>query len=238
MFAAINATKNAIVYSDIIDPATGIRTTKPVNVNGPYNVFSSINTGFPLKKLKSRIDVGTSVNYFSNVSFLNNARNNIGNLSLTPNIAWNFNIDNKIDLQVSARIGYNQARYSLQKQLNTNYWQQLYGLEMTNYLPAGIVLTNNFTYTKTTGRAAGFNTSVPFWNATLAKGFMKNKRAEFKLSGFDLLNQNIGITRNANQNYVEDIRYNVLQRYFLLSFTYSLNKSGLNTGPRTVIRTF
>jgi hypothetical protein len=238
MFAAVNATKNAIVYSDQIDPSTGIRTSKPVNTDGPLSAFSSINTGFPIKKLKSRIDVGTSINYFKNVSFLNNNRNNIGNLSITPNLSWSFNIDNKIDLQATARVGYNQARYSLQKQLNTNYWQQQYGLEMTNYLPGGIVLNNNFNYIKTTGRAAGFNTSVPFWNASLAKGFLKNKRAEVKISGFDLLNENIGITRNANQNYIEDIRYNVLQRYFLLSFTYSLNKSGLNSGPRSVIRTF
>ncbi|HEX8331684.1 MAG TPA: outer membrane beta-barrel protein, partial [Segetibacter sp.] len=238
MFAAINATKNAIVSSDVIDPATGIRTTRPVNADGPFSAFSSINTGFPIKKLKSRIDLGTSINYFKNVSFLNNNQNNIGNLSFTPNITWSFGIDNKVDIQATARVGYNQARYSLQKQLNTNYWQQQYGIEMTNYLPGGIVLNNNFNYTKTTGRAPGYNTSVPFWNASVAKGFLKNKRAEVKLSGFDLLKENIGITRNANQNYIEDIRYNVLQRYFLLSFTYSINKSGLNTGPRTVIRSF
>ena len=236
MFVAVNATKNAIVYSDVIDPATGIRTTRPVNVDGPYSVFSSINTGFPLKRLKSRIDLGTSLNYFKNVSFLNNDRNNIGNLSLTPNLTWSFGIDNKIDIQATARVNYNQARYSLQKQLNTNYWQQQYGIEMTNYLPGGIVLNNNFNYTKTTGRAPGFNTSVPFWNASVAKGFLQNKRAEVKLSGFDLLQKNIGITRNANQNYIEDIRYNVLQRYFLFSLTYSLNKSGINTGPKTVVR--
>jgi hypothetical protein len=130
------------------------------------------------------------------------------------------------------------ARYSLQKQLNTNYWQQQYGIEMTNYLPWGLVVNNNFNYTKTTGRAPGFNTSIPFWNASIAKGFLKNKRAEVKLSGFDLLKENIGITRNANQNYIEDIRFNVLQRYFLVGFTYSLNKSGVSGGPRTVLRTF
>ena len=107
---------------------------------------------------------------------------------------------------------------------------------MTNYLPGGIVLNNNFNYTKTTGRAPGFNTSVPFWNASVAKGFLQKKRAEVKLSGFDLLKENIGITRNANQNYIEDIRYNVLQRYFLFSLTYSLNKIGINTGPKTVVR--
>ena len=111
-------------------------------------------------------------------------------------------------------------------------------MEMTNYMPWGLVLNNNFNYTINTGRADGYNTNVPFWNASMAKGFLKNKRAEFKLSVFDLLSKNIGISRNANQNYIEDVRYNVLQRYFLLSFTFSLNKAG-NTaqGARVVIRT-
>jgi hypothetical protein len=51
---------------------------------------------------------------------------------------------------------------------------------------------------------------------------------------FDLLNQNVGISRTTNQNYVEDSRITNLQRFFMLSFTYSLSKTGLtaaNTQP-------
>lgn len=93
-------------------------------------------------------------------------------------------------------------------------------------------------YTINSGRADGYNTSVAFWNASIAKSFLKNKRAEIKFSAFDLLNQNIGVSRNANQNYIEDTRYNVLQRYFLMSFTFRLNKAGSNaSGPRVMIRT-
>jgi len=237
-FAGLSATNNSIVNNDVIDVATGVRTTRPVNANGAYNVFTSINTGFPVRKLKSNVTVGSSVVFAKNIGFINSSRNNIRNLSINPNITWNFGIDNKIDLQASARVGYNQARYSLQPQQNTNYWQQQYGIELTNYLPLGLVIYNNFSYLKTSGRTSGYNTSVPIWNSSLARAFMKNKRAEIKVSAFDLLNKNLGIARNANQNYVEDIRYTALKRYFLIGFTYSLNKSGLNTGLRTVIRHF
>ena len=112
-------------------------------------------------------------------------------------------------------------------------------MDMTNYLPWGLVVNNNLSYTINTGRADGYNTKVTFWNTSVAKGFLKNKRAEVKFSAFDLLNQNQGVSRNANQNYIEDTRYNVLQQYFLLSFTFSLNKAGNTaTGPRIMIRTF
>jgi len=44
---------------------------------------------------------------------------------------------------------------------------------------------------------------------------------------FDLLNQNNSITRNTGSGYIEDLQTNVLQRYFLLNFTYNLrNWSG------------
>jgi hypothetical protein len=237
-FAALNITDNAIVNSEDILPGA-IRTTKPVNANGVVNAFSSINRGFQVKKLKSRFELSLGYNYFKNVSFLNQQRNEIENSSISPTVRWNFGIDNKIDLFASARLNISKAKYSLQPILNSNYLQQVYNLEMTNYLPWSLVLNNTFNYTKNSGRADGYNIGIPFWNASIAKSFLKNNRAEVKFSVSDILNQNLGVTRSANQNYIEDLQYNVLKRYSQLSFTYSLNKSGLNSGgPRAVIRTF
>lgn len=239
-FAFLNATKtdNAIVNADVIK-SNGSRTTMPVNANGNYIVFGQVNAGFPLKKLKSRVDMGIGTNLLHNISFVNGAENAIDNISVGPNLNYSFSLENKIDIMASGRLNFSKAKYSLQPQLNSNYLQQVYGLDMTNYLPGGLVLNNNFNYTINSGRADGYNTKVGFWNASIAKSFLKNKRAEVKLTAYDILNQNQGISRNANQNYIEDTRYNVLQRYFLLSFTFSLNKAG-NTaqGPRVVIRSF
>ncbi len=239
-FAFISATKtdNAIVNADVIQ-ANGSRVTMPVNANGMYMIFGNMNAGFPLKKLKSRVDVGIGSNIIHNIGFVNGAKNEIDNASIGPNLGYNFSLENKLDISVTGRLNISKAKYSLQPQLNSKYLQQVYSYGMTNYLPWGIVLNNDFTYTVNTGRADGYNTKVPFWNASLAKGFLKNKRAEIKLSVYDLLNENKGVSRNANQNYIEDTRYNVLQRYFLMSFTYSFNKAG-NTaqGPRVMIRTF
>jgi len=235
-FAALNVTDDAIVNSETISSGA-IRTVKPVNANGVVNAFSSINRGFQVKKLKSRFELSLGYNYSKNISFLNQQKNAIENSSISPAVRWNFGIDNKIDIFASARLNISKAKYSLQPMLNSNYLQQVYTLEMTNYLPYGFVLNNTFNYTKNSGRADGYNIGIPFWNASLAKSFMKNKRAEIKLSIADILNRNLGVNRTANQNYIEDLQYNVLRRYTSLAFTYSLNKSGLNTGARAVIRT-
>ncbi len=238
MFLSATATNNAIVNSDSTF-INGSRKTIPINANGNYLVFANVSAGFPVRKLKSRVDVGIGSNINHNISFINGARNEIDNLSISPNLSYSFTLENKVDIMATARLNISKAKYSLQPILNSNYLQQVYGLEMTNYLPWGVVVNNIFNYTVNTGRADGFNTKVPLWNASLAKSFLKNKRAEVKFSVFDLLNQNQGISRNANANYVEDSRYNVLQRYFQLGFTFSLNKAG-NTagGPKIVVRSF
>lgn len=238
-FAFISASKtdNAIVNSDVIQ-ANGSRVTMPVNANGMYTIFGSMNAGFPLKKIKSRVDIGLASNIIHNIGFVNGAKNEIDNASIGPNLSYSYSLENKVDITVTGRLNISKAQYSLQPSLNSNYLQQVYGFGMTNYLPWGIVFNNDFNYTVNTGRADGYNTKVPFWNASLAKGFLKNKRAEIKLSVYDLLNENQGASRNANQNYIEDTRYNVMQRYFLMSFTYSLNKAGNSAqGPRVMIRT-
>lgn len=238
VFLATGKTFNAIVNADSTT-ASGARKTTYTNADGVSYLFGNASFGFPIKKLSSRIDLSLGANYTHNVSFINGAQNNISNLTLNPSLNWSFGIDNKIDIMTTASLSISKADYSLESQLNTNYLTQRFSTDITNYLPYGFVLNNNFKYTINTGRADGYNTAIPLWNASIAKGFLKNKRAEFKFSVLDILDQNTGTTRSVNQNYIEDTRYNVLQRYFLFSFTYILNKAGKTAGgPNIQIRSF
>jgi hypothetical protein len=67
-------------------------------------------------------------------------------------------------------------------------------------------------------------------NAWISKQFLRFNRGELKFSAFDLLNRNIGVSRNTSQNYIEDKRVVTLQRFFTLSFTLSLSRNGLAMG--------
>jgi hypothetical protein len=236
-FLSYSRINNAFVNSDRILP-NGSRITMPVNADGNSFLVGNINAGFPLKKLKSRVDIGLSGSSFRNISFINDQRNIIDNISLTPNIGYQFSLDTTLEIHLTARVNINQAKYSLQPQLNNLFFQQVYGLDITNFLPKGFVLNNTLDYTINTGRADGFNTNVPFWNISLAKSFLKQKRGEIKFTVLDVLNKNIGVNRTANQNFIQDTRYNVLQRYFLLSFSYRLNRSSGGNAPNIVIRSF
>lgn len=235
----ITTTANAIVQSDSVS-AFGTRVSKPVNASGVQTLFGNVEYGFPLRRLHSRIEVGSSFTAGKNVALVNGVRNSIHTSAIGPNITYNFSKDDRIDIDLTAAITYNNAKYSLQQALNTSYMRQTYGIDMTNYLPWNLSLHNEFNYILNTGRTGGYNTNIPLWNASIAKAFLKNSRGELKLSVADLLDKNTGISRTSNQGYIMDEKYNVLRRYFLLSFTYSISKSGLNSkgGPVIKMRTF
>ena len=240
-FALINAqfADNSIVNYDSILP-TRQTLSKPVNVNGIYRVNATMNYGFGVKKLYSRINFGLNAGYNNNVNYANSILNTIIIKSFSPSITYSFSLDGVIDINLVARHNYNNTNNAINKALNTNYITRVYNADFINYLPFNIVLNQTLNYTINEGRAPGFNTSVPIWNATLSKFFLKNKRAELKISAFDILNKNVGVSRNVSQNQIVDQSYNVINQYFLIGFTYSLQKSGLTGGsgggPRMTIR--
>jgi hypothetical protein len=232
-FSTLNAstTNNSIVNYDSVLPNRTI-LSKPVNVNGAYRVNTSLNYGFAIKKLKSRLNFGLNAGLNNNISYANGLLNTIVTKSTGPSMSYTYIVDDVIDINLTARYSFSQTSNEVNPTLNTNFLTKVFGADMTNYLPFNIVLNQSFNYAINTGRAEGFNTAIPIWNASFSKFFMKNKRAELKMSAFDLLNKNIGINRNVSQNQIVDRSYNVISQYFLLSFTYSLQKSGLGGGAR------
>ncbi len=232
-FSTLNAstTNNSIVNYDSVLPNRTI-LSKPVNVNGAYRINGTMNYGFGIKKLNSRLSFGLNAGLNNNISYANGLLNTIVTKSTGPSFSYSYILDDVIDINLTARYSFSKTSNEVNPTLNTNFLTKVFGADMTNYLPFNIVLNQSFNYAINTGRAEGFNTSIPIWNASFSKFFMKNKRAEIKMSAFDLLNKNIGISRNVSQNQIVDRSYNVISQYFLLTFTYSLQKSGLGGGAR------
>ncbi len=227
MMLSIQATQNKIVNYDTINQL-GIKRTRPVNVNGVYNINSNISYSMPVRFLKGNVEISSNTGLFKTRQFINTAGNDIKTFSIGPEVRLDMNPTDKLNIGVGAGFNYNKTKYSLQSALNTNYLSQEYTASLDWEMPKGFFFATDFSYMINSQRAAGFNTKVPLWNASISKQILKFNRGELKFSVRDLLNKNIGINRNTNNNYIEDSRVLTLRRFFLLSFTYSLSKTGLN----------
>ncbi len=236
IFATINA---SMIQNDIQNSVTqytnGRTLTIPVNLNGTYSISGYFNYGFPLKKPKSNLNFSTNVSYNQNQNLVTNIDNsNVAttisnytkNTSLGETISWTTNLKDNFDMNFSSNSNYNIAKQTLQTNQNANYFTHTLSTEATYYTNSGWVVSTDFEYIYSTGRSAGYNTSVPLWNASFAKQLFKKKEGEIKFYVFDLLNQNVSFTRTLTGNTIQDVQNKVLTRYFMVSFTYNLRKFG------------
>lgn len=245
LFFTMQATKNKIVNYDSLNQQTGIRKTKPVNVSGVYNLNSNISYSMPVRFLKGSIELSSVVGYSNSKQLTNTQAGSIGTniiktLTLGPDVRLDMNPTAKLNIMLGAGINHNNTTYSLQPSFNNRYLSQEYTASLDWEMPKRFFFATDFSYVINSQRAAGFNVKVPLWNASISKQMLKFNRGELKFSARDLLNKNVGISRNTSNNYIEDSRVLTLRQFFLLSFTYSLSKTGLNNagggGMRIIAR--
>ena len=227
LFITLQETQNKIVNNDRIN-SLGIDSVMPVNVNGVYNLNGDLSYGFPVRFLKGSLEISSVFSYYSGKQLVNDAANNIRSLSAGPEIRLEMNPTQKLNVSLSAGINFYKTLYSLQSSRNTKYFNQNYAAQLSWQLPKGFFVATDFNYRINNMQATGYDAKVPLWNASLSKQVLHFNRGELKLSANDLLNRNIGISRSTNQNYIEDNSIKNLRRFFMLGFTYSLSKTGMN----------
>lgn len=214
-----------------VETRPGAQITRPINLNGNYNMGLSFNYGLPLKRPKSNLSFGGNITHATSVNLQNDTLLNSSVLNKNRNYAfggtvrWTTNLANNFDMNFSSRSTYNVATYTIQSGQNGNYFQQSLETELTYYTNNGWIAATDFDYRYYAG-GSGLNTSVPLWNASFGRLLFKDKTGEIKFSVYDLLNQNVSFTRNITDNYIQDTHNKVLTRYFMVTFTYNLRRFG------------
>ena len=228
---SVNTTANKIVNS-IDSLSSTVLITKPENLNGAFSGTGFFTVGFPLKKIKGSNLNFTTIGFFNrDVSLFYKKKNHTDILTVTQTFGINYS-KNKSDIGITGSIVYNKATYALQEGANTEYFRETFSADYSYRLKKDYYFMTDLDYYINSGRTAGFNQNMLLWNMGFAKKFLKNKAAELKLSAYDILKQNKGITRNIGDNYFEDVRALVVPRFLLLTLTININRmGGAQQGP-------
>jgi uncharacterized membrane protein YgcG len=221
------ATKDSLIQQgNVVD--SGAQLIKPVNLDG-YKSFRSFFTfSQPVKFIKSNINLSTGFSYTASPALYNNIKSMTNNYTYNAGIVIASNISEYIDFNLNYNANFNVVKNAIQN-LYQNYVNQSAGIQFNLLSKNGWFLQNDLSNQSNSGLSAGLNQNYWLWNAAVGKKFLKNKSGELKLYAFDLLKQNQSITRTIdpnNPNYITDSRSKVLQRYFMLTFTYSLKNFG------------
>lgn len=202
----------------------GSQLSMPVNLSGYWSTRSFMTYGFPVKKLKSNLNLNASIGYNRIPAIVNGLTNISNNYSANSGFVFSSNISEALDFTVAYSGYYNIVENSIQLQSNTNYYNHNASFRFNYIHQKRIVFNSSITNTVYSGLSAGYNQNYWLWNAGVGYKFLKNKALDVRLNIYDLLNQNKAVSRNVTETYIEDSYTNVLQQYFMLNITYTIRK--------------
>lgn len=218
-----SAIVNQVSYDD-----DGIQTTKPVNVNGVYNVYGNVLYNRPLFNNRLTISTNTPAAYNNNIGFTKRdnvkeyVQNNIRTLRLGERLKFMWQ-NSLMELSGGAEISYVKSKNDVNERQNTETYDWEYFGSVLFRLPFDFTLDTDVSAAYKKGYSAGFDTEEIIWNVTLEKLVFKNKKGIIGLKVYDLLQQRLSMRRVIGENYIDDIRYNTLKDYFLVTFAYKID---------------
>ncbi|NIG52452.1 outer membrane beta-barrel protein [Chitinophaga sp. Cy-1792] len=222
-----NFGSNKIINAINYDSTTGKTITMPVNVNGYYSFSGMMHNSIPLSKTPGQnLNTATNISYGRDVSINNALKNFSTNIVLGQAANVSFMVKDWLDLSAGGNISYNITRYTITKSSNGNYLNYGATGDVNVTLPKGFMIGSDINYTMNSGLSNGNNLTSTLWNANVAKYVFPKRTGLIKFQAFDLLHQYAAVSRTVTDNYIKDSRSNVLQQYFMLSFTYFLNRFG------------
>ena len=154
-------------------------------------------------------------------------------MRLSTGFSINSSISDQIDFNIWSRSSFNEVRNTLNPNLNNEFFQQRFRVNFNWIIWEGIIYRLDLNHQINTGLSEGFNANFSLINMSLGKKIFANQRGEISLMVYDLLGQNANVNRNITETFIEDIQTNVLQRYFMLSFSYNLRRFSKGMDEKT-----
>ena len=195
-----------------------------------YAVNSFYHFGKSMKEKTYNLMLMGGINYSKNVAYTStdpDAVEGMKNIANTwrfmQGLMFRYNPSENLELNPGIRYSYNMVRNSLTEN-NT----AVSGLTPTFIGSVNITPTTIFgvdvskTFNKGYGSLSDANPFII--NSYIEQKVLKDQRGTIRFQAFDLLNEQLNLNRSFQDNLISDTRTNRLGRYFMLTFTFKLQK--------------
>ncbi len=216
--------EKGVIYQRMID-SNGIQNILPANVHGIYNYRSNLNLTKQFKKT-DQWDFSLDVNFYSDLTrtkmFFNSKYSSLTNYTFRPSINYSLNFKDQLEINQQYTLNVNTAKYSDPIFENTQLITHQVSSEIILRKIKPLVIESSLDYYHNTSISKPFDKNIFSWNAAIHLLFMKNQRADFRISAYDILNENRSIQRNIFENTTSIDQLKTLHRYILFSFIYNI----------------
>jgi hypothetical protein len=227
--------EDAVVRERYVD-SKGVQITRPINIDGIWRFSGNVNVSKQLKVFNSwqlTLKGGFWSNYNRNIVIVNGNRSVAQNTTLNPNAGISFNWKDKLELNQRYAFSQNKSNYENDAFPDLKTITHTSSSEVIVRVPKHWVWESSIDYSYNPQTAPGVRKTNVRWNAGVNFLFLKEDKGQLKLSVYDLLNQNISVSRTTRENYIQDNQTTVLRRYLLLTFTYNIrNFKGAKVGGK------
>ncbi len=220
--------KNQIVNNTIIDK-TGNRKSIPENVNGYYNAMGFYTYSKPFKNRKYVLNFNGSANFNHNVNLTDSIKTIGKNWVVSQGFIFELNLKEWLQMGTGITYSINDVKYKSTSDKPTSFVNSssnawILSNNININVTKRMILKYDVDYTINNGLASSVSQNPVLMNASLEQQLFKKKNGIIKFAAFDLFKQNTNISRSIYGSSITDTRSNKLTRYFLLTFTYRIQK--------------
>ncbi|RDV13106.1 hypothetical protein DXT99_21035 [Pontibacter diazotrophicus] len=211
----------------------GVQTSRPVNTDGNWQLNSSVRFMKDLKYDNNRqYSLGGSMwaAYTRTLVLFNDIQSFSQTWSLNPTLEAKMNLDDKFEFNQTFTLRHQRSKYEDNAFRNLKFNTRTSRSEIVIRMPKKLVWEATLDYWYNSNMAPGLRNHYSRLNGSVTFLFMKDDRAQLKLSVYDVLDQNLSAYRSIRENIIEDVQTVVLNRYGMLTFTYNIRNFGGKVG--------
>ncbi|WP_343561023.1 TonB-dependent receptor [Sphingobacterium sp.] len=222
---AYNLVNDKIVADRTIEPNSTIQKTTYRNTDGYFDIKSYYLFTASLFSDNLQMSLNGNGDYYNNISFMNDKKSFGGHILITQAIQFRYAWNDIFEAELNGNYSLNRATFDWPVRDNITAHSGIVGLGSKAYLGKHFTMGLELSQKFNAGYSSSWsNISPTIINAYMEYTFGRNNLGMLRFQGFDLMNQNTGISRAVVGNDILDVQNNRLARYFMLSLNVRLQK--------------